>query len=187
MSFRDARFNIYLVCLTAALAMTWAGCTSPEARRRDRVHYTELWLYEGMPQTFIDTNKSMAIAVANIPLLVKKSPFLTEEHLDEAEVIDSPGGGYAMQLRFDDHGRYQLDAFTGSHRRQHLVIFARYGLRKEKDEVPLKEAWLAAPLITRQVNDGILTFTPNATKVELYSILDGLRNAIEVNQKPWVF
>jgi hypothetical protein len=187
MSARAAPFNIYLVGLIAALTLSWVGCVSPETRRRDKVHYTELWLYEGMPETFIDTNKTLAVMVAGIPLLVKKTPFLTEEDLEEAEVIDSAGGGYAMRLRFNDHGRYQLDAFTGSHRGRHLIIFARYGLRKKKDEVPLKEAWLAAPLITRQVNDGILTFTPNARKEELYSILDGLRNAIEVNHQPWVF
>jgi hypothetical protein len=188
MNLREAPFNLYLVGLTAALTVIWVGCsTSPETRRRDKVHYTELWLYESAPDTFIDTNKTMAITVANIPFLVRKTPFLTEASLEDAQVVDSPGGGYALQLRFDDHGRFELDNFTASHRWQHLVIFARYGVRKEQDEVPLKEAWLAAPLITRQINDGVLTFTPSARREELYSILDGLRNAIEVNQAPWVF
>lgn len=187
MNFRAVPFNIYLAGLATVVAALCAGCTSPETRRREKVHYTELWLYEGLPGTLIDTNKMMAVTVANIPIVVRKTPFLTEEDLEEAKVIDSPGGGYAMQLRFNDHGRFELDTFTGTHRGRHLAVFTRYGIRKKQDEIPLKEAWLAAPLITRQVNDGIITFTPSVGKEELYSILDGLMNAIEVNHKPWVF
>ena len=132
----------------ALVVAVLVGCTSPETRRRNRVHYTELWIYEGVPAAVIDTNRMMAVTVANVPIVVKKTPLLTETDLEEADIIDSPGGGYAMRLRFNDHGRYELIAFTGSHRGQHLAFFVRYGVRKKQNKVPLKEAWLAAPLIT---------------------------------------
>jgi hypothetical protein len=184
---RTAITHLSWIALAATVLAVWTGCTSPENRNKNRAHYTELWLYEGLPGTNIDTNKAMAVMVANVPLVVRKSPFLTEEHLEEADIVDSPGGGFSMQLRFDDHGRYELDAFTGRHRGRNLVIFARYGVRKTEDKIPLKEAWLGAPLINRQINDGVIIFTPSGNKEELYSILDGLRNAIKVQHKPWVF
>lgn len=171
----------------AAVALTVAaGCKSPEQRNRNKVHYTELFFHGGAPGGLADTNRVMVVNVAGYPVAIQKQAFLTEVDLEDAEVVDSPGGGYALRLSYNDHGRLVLDTYAAANRGKQIAIFARYGVRKDK-EVPLTEVWLAAPLMTRQIPDGIITFTPTVDKEELYRILDGLRNAIEVNHKPWVF
>jgi hypothetical protein len=183
---RATRFNWYLLCLLAPAIGIGVGCRSTEDRRKDRVLYTELWLHTVAQTASPDTNRLMTVEIAGMRLPVQSRPFLTEEHLVEAKVIDSPGGGYGLQLKFDDHGRLLLEAYSTANRGRHLAVFVRYGVRKDK-EVPIEERWLAAPLISRPLVEGILTFTPAVPKVELYQIVDGLRNAAELAAKPWVF
>jgi hypothetical protein len=184
---RPICFNRYLWCLLALAVGVAVGCTSLEDRRKNRVHYTELWLHAVGPQASPDTNRMMIIEVAGMRMPVHRRPFLTEEHLVDATVIDSPGGGYALQLRFDDHGRLLLESHSTANRGNHVAVFARYGIRKDQKKTPLEERWLAAPLITRPLVEGVIVFTPSVSKVELYQIVDGLQKAAELAAKPWVF
>jgi len=184
---RATRFNWYLLCLLALAIGLGVGCRSIEDRRKDRVLYTELWLHTVAPAASPDTNRLMTVEIAGMRLPVQTRPFLTEEHLVDATVLDSPGGGYGLQLKFDDHGRLLLESYSTANRGRHLAVFVRYGVRKDKKETPLEERWLAAPLITRPLVEGVLTFTPDVPKVELYQIVDGLQKAAELAAKPWVF
>ena len=47
--------------------------------------------------------------------------------------------------------------------------------------------WLAAPLITKRISDGVFIFTPDASKEETERIVNGLKNVIKQLQKPYVF
>jgi hypothetical protein len=184
---RATHFNWYLLCLVMLALTLGTGCTSIEDRRKNRAFYTELWFHRVPPQNTPETNRVMIIELAGMRMPVERRPWLTEENLVDASVIDSPGGGYGLELRFDDHGRLLLESFSSANRGQHVAIFVRYGVRKDQKEVPLEERWLAAPLISRPIVEGIVTFTPNVPKPELYRIVDGLQKAAELNAKPWVF
>jgi preprotein translocase subunit SecD len=187
MSSGRGRINPYLWAALLLAAGVALGCRSIEDRRRDRILYTTLWFHEDAPLVTPDTNRVMVAEIAGVKLPVNTRPFLTEEALEEATLVDSPGGGYSLRLKFNDHGRLVIDTFTASHRGRQVGIYVRYGVRNKQPKVPLKERWLAAPRINRQINDGVIVFTPHATRVELQEILEGLRNAAVEAQRPWVF
>jgi preprotein translocase subunit SecD len=183
---RPTGFNLYLFAVAALALAVVTGCRSIEDRRRDRIHYTALLLHADAPEASPDTNHVMVVNIAGAKVPVQTRPFLTEADLDEATVVDSPGGGYSLRLKFNDHGRLVVDTFTAAHRGRQVGIFVRYGVRKNK-KVPLKEKWLAAPRVNRHIHDGVVLFTPNATREELDEIVRGLQNAAAEGRKPWVF
>jgi hypothetical protein len=183
---RRTASNIYLA-FTAFLLLSFVlGCRSIEERRRDRILYTELSFHEQAPLSSPDTNKVLMAEVAGMKFPMRATPFLSEASLVEAAIIDSPGGGYSLRLKFNDHGRLVVDSFTASNRGRRVGVHVRYGVRKET-EVPLKQKWLAAPRISRNLIDGVIVFTPDTTREELDVIVQGLVNAAEENQRPWVF
>ena len=46
--------------------------------------------------------------------------------------------------------------------------------------------WLAAPVIREPIKDGLLTFTPDATREECERIVEGLNNVARELDKPFV-
>src|SRR5262245_60416851 len=104
-----------------------------------------------------------------ITINVEKSPILTEAWVKEAKVVDVMDG-FALRVEFDDHGTLVLEACTAENRGRRFAIVAQFG-------ESLKETrWLAAPLISHRIADGVLTFTPDATREEAEQIVLGLNN-----------
>jgi len=62
-------------------------------------------------------------------------------------------------------------------RGQRFAIFCQFG-------PDLKESrWLAAPIVARRITDGVLVFTPDATRAEAEEIVLGLNNIARVVKK----
>lgn len=102
-----------------------------------------------------------------LPLMitVDRTPVLEEEHVERAEVIDVMGG-YALRIKLNERGTLRLDVTTTSYRGQRLAIFSNFG----------QDRWLGAPMITQRIRDGVLTFTPDATREEAVRMANGLNN-----------
>src|SRR5262245_25020556 len=96
---------------------------------------------------------------------VKKEFFINEGDVQEAAVVEAMGG-YALMIQFDKHGTLVLDTVTSSSKGSRIAIFSQFG----------SERWLAAPRIMRRIADGILTFTPDASREEAERIARGLNN-----------
>ena len=47
--------------------------------------------------------------------------------------------------------------------------------------------WLAAPMITRQIQDGIFVFTPDASREEAERIVRGVNNVVAKLNKKFTF
>jgi len=108
---------------------------------------------------------------------VNKEFFLNEGDVVEALVVEAMGG-FALSVHFDPHGKLLLDTVTTSNKGRRIAIFSRFG------EVG-KARWLAAPLIRQRITDGVLTFTPDATREEAERIALGLNQvAKELKKKP---
>ena len=107
---------------------------------------------------------------------VEKEPFLTEGDVAEASVIDAVGG-FALRIRFDRAGTTLLDEYTTGHRGSKFAVFSQFG----EDLVQVR--WLAAPLITHRITDGVFTFTPDATREECETIALGLNNVAKKVQR----
>lgn len=175
-------FNIYL--LGAVLA---GGCDSNHLSMRKE--YSTLRVYlEGR------AGESSLVQVTRdkIPMYVEAEPFLTEEDLSKARLVDNPDGTYDIQVLFNDHGGVVLDMKTTSNRGRHLIIFSHFPPKGWKEPQggsassganplpgqPRISGWLSAPLIRNGLSNGSLLFTPDASHEEAERIVRGLNNMV---------
>jgi preprotein translocase subunit SecD len=168
MKIRVRRFNLYLVAALALIAVV--GCQSNSAEKKSKKLLATLRLHiEG---TRGSTKATEAVPIYRLkPIMVnaEKLAFIDEGHVASAKVIDVMGG-YALQIQFDHRGTTLLEEYTTVNRPRRIAVFSQFGKG-------LKEhRWLAAPVATRRISDGVLTFTPDATREEAEEIAAGLNN-----------
>ena len=71
---------------------------------------------------------------------VSKDPILTEADLISARMLETPRGGFSLELRFEQTASWRLEQFTAINPGKHLAVFGHWG------EKPEDSHWLAAPL-----------------------------------------
>jgi hypothetical protein len=168
MSIRPLAFNLYLlVAITFCL-----GCqTTEEKKHKKQLSTLRLHLEtrsDGTPRT-----GAVPIGRQNpFYLNVEHSFFLDETEVERADVIEGIGG-FSIQVQFTRHGAFVLDQVTSSNPKKRIGIFTVF------DE----SRWLAAPTITHRIANGVLTFTPDATREETERIVRGLNNVAELTRK----
>ncbi|HEV8542922.1 MAG TPA: hypothetical protein VGR78_11065 [Verrucomicrobiae bacterium] len=109
---------------------------------------------------------------------VEREPALDEGFIKDAQVVDvDDHGGFGIKVTFDDSGRRRLEDVTVANKGKHLAIMAEW----------TETRWLAAPLITKNIANGIFIFTPDATREECETIVRGVKHAIKEFQEPYVF
>lgn len=162
------RFNIILVILFAAAL----GCKTSEEKSKDKTKQASSIRFHVQTNPN-DTGRTVQVSVfRSQPLLVTidRNAALDEGYLEKAEVVDADDhGGTAIKLTFNAAGARRLDALTIEHRGKHVAIHAGW----------TDSRWLAAPLITKRINDGIFIFTPDASREEAERIVNGLQNVIK--------
>ncbi|MBU6402682.1 MAG: hypothetical protein KGS61_20365 [Verrucomicrobia bacterium] len=175
MNFRWATFNLYLLLVLLGLG----GCASKPDKAKDTTkkhkhEATTLLLHmeidaEGSGQTWT------VPIVRDSPVMVTidKTPFIDGAAVDEAWVIDQPGGGFAIKIHFNQRGTWLLENMTASYPHHRIAIFSQFGDAR----------WLAAPMIDRRISNGILVFTPDATREEAERIVRGLNNVAKELKK----
>src|SRR5204862_6181124 len=102
MSIGRNRFNIYLLLLMAAVAVSCTTPKPPEQTHEDKLAAT-LRVHVEVPKgggTF--NSEATVFRQMPITLTVSRNPILTEGDIKEARVIDSHGG-YLLQVQFDEH------------------------------------------------------------------------------------
>lgn len=119
------------------------------------------------------TSETVSVLRADpVQVTIDREAILTEANLVAAKVIDTPDAP-AIELRFDENGTFILEQYSAANPGGHFVIFGQWG----KD---LKNArWLAAPLITGRINNGILSFTPDMTRDEANEFVQGLNKVAQ--------
>ena len=105
------------------------------------------------------------------PVLVTitQEPILTEANLVAAKIIDAPGG-FAIAVQFDETGTWILEQYSAANPGRHFAIFGQWG------EKLADGRWLAAPLITHRIANGVLAFTPDMSRQEADQLVLGLSN-----------
>jgi hypothetical protein len=169
MKARTGAFNIYLCGGVAALLC--AGCaTGPiHESREDKPdkQLTALRLHvEAIPDPLKRTVEVPVFRARPLLVTVDKNPFITENNVLNAEVVDDEAG-FSLRIEFERQGRWLLEGYTAQHQNRRLAIFAQFGPN---------ERWLAAPVIRQVISDGKLTFVPDATRDEALRIVRGLKN-----------
>ena len=173
MMIRPGRFNTYLLLAAAVLCIV--GCETPESKQKKEISNLRIHL-----QVNADGTKSYELVsvfrASPVMINIGKSPLLTELHLSSAKLLDVMGG-YSIQLQFNRAGIWLLEQYTTANKGRHLAIFSQFG------ETAAESRWLAAPLIQQRIADGVLTFTPDASREEADRIVRGLNNLVEQNKK----
>jgi len=164
------RFNTYLA---VSLALTFiCGCDTEKSKQKKIVATLRLH-QELRPDPMGKTEEATIFREHPIKMTIAREPFLTEAHVKEAKVIDSLGG-FAVSIQFDRQGTWLLEQFTAATRGKHVLIFSQFiGPKEEKLN---KGRWLAAPKIQNHIADGLIIFTPDATREEAERIALGLSN-----------
>ncbi len=170
MKIRWDRFNLYLL-LGLALALI-CGCQTPEGKRK-KVASTFHLHQETNPDPMGRTEQVPIYRQQPVMFTVEKTPFLTEADVKAAKVIDVLGG-FALSIQFDRRGSLLLEQYTTANRGRHIAIFSQFDNPHEQN---LNQGrWLAAPKIQNHITDGLLVFTPDATREEAEQIALGLNN-----------
>lgn len=172
------RFNLFLAM--AVLLASLCGCSyfkkSDEPTGALRIH---IEVAADNAAGSMSAGQTVSVFRSDpVSVTIDKDPILTEANLVAAKVISTPDAP-AIEMRFDENGTWILEQYSASNPGRHFVIYGQWG-KKLKDG-----RWLAAPIITRRINDGILSFTPDMSRDEANQFVLGLNNvAKEFQTKP---
>lgn len=162
MDFAQGRFNTYLLALLVT-AFT-CGCQT----NQKKVEQTDLRVHTEARDNSSFTRKVSVLRATPVDVVVDQSPILTQEQIVEAKVVEALGG-FAIQLKFDSRGQWLLDHHSSLNIGRRFAIFVAYGDKKAQTR------WLAAPIISGRITDGMLIFTPDATREEAEAMLPGIK------------
>ena len=173
MIFRWCPFNIYLG-VTLILALT-GGCRSTPEKKALSV----IRLHLEMNRDAADRSFQVPIYREKpVQVNVEKAPFISEGLVKEARVIDNVGG-FAIRVEFERRGSWLLEQYTASNQGKRIAIYGEFfDPPGSKTNVT---RWLAAPVITRRIGDGVLIFTPDASRDEAILLVLGLNNIAKKN------
>jgi preprotein translocase subunit SecD len=169
-----ARINIIL----ALLFLPLLGCKTPEEKAKAKqATFLRLFLEtnrDGTPHNY----DIQVYRKSPITMTVERDAVLDEDFMQSADLVDVDAlGGFAIKIVFTPEGARRLDTLTISNKGKHLAVQARW----------TETRWLAAPLITKRISNGVFIFTPDATREEAERIVGGLKNVIKKLQAPYVF
>ncbi|MGA2866686.1 MAG: hypothetical protein ABSF95_19600 [Verrucomicrobiota bacterium] len=169
------RFNVYwLLALPLTLI---CACRSAESKSNKALSTLRLFL-EVNPD---GTGRNRPVPIyRDKPFMVnvETEPFLTEANVSEARVIEAVGG-FAMRIRLDRRGSWLFEQYTVANRGKRYAIFSQF--HSPLDPKSNQARWLGAPVISARVSDGVLVFTPDASREEASQIVRGLNHVARKN------
>ena len=165
------RFNIYL--LAALAALLFCGCQT-HSKKNIR---TALRVHTEAKENTTFSKKITVIENPRIEMRVDDSPIVTEAMVTEAKVVEAMGG-FALMIKFDSGGKWLLDQHSSLNLGRHFAIYVDFGGKEGKAR------WIAAPIISNRISDGMLLFTPDVTREEADQIAAGLNPPPDKKAKP---
>lgn len=174
MMIRVLRFNTYLLLVLAMIA--GAGCKSGRTKDPDKYSKKDeasLRVYLEVNADGTENNGLITVGRSNpFELNVEKHPFLTEFQIEKAAVVDSIGG-YSISVQFNKQGTFLLEQYTAAYKGRHMAVAAEFGRMR----------WIAAPVITQRLGEGLFVFTPDTTREEAERIVSGLNRVATLVKK----
>lgn len=164
MNFYALRFNLYL--LLAALAL---GCQTDKSDKADK-QVASLRIYMENRAQVAGSGETVSV-LRSSPVLVTigSDPVLTEKNIEAAAVLETPGG-CSIEVKLDQTGTWILEQYTSANPGRHFAIFSQWS------DKPADSRWLAAPIISHRVANGLYAFSPDASCDECKKIVTGLNN-----------
>jgi hypothetical protein len=156
------------------VAITACGCQTAKDKKDKELATFRFYLQAG-PE---DSDSSMEVPIYRaqpVQVRVQKDPALTEAQVASARVVDVLGG-FDLLIQLDRQGTWLLQQYSATYSGKHYVVFSQFG------EKAKEKRWLAAPRFNRLLSDGILQFTPDASREEAEEIAKGLNNLAKKNE-----
>ncbi len=168
------QFNIYLT-LAATLALL-CGCETNKPH--GPVGALRIHIETSADSASPGTSQTVSVLRADpVQVTIAPEPILTEANLVAAKIIEAQGG-FAIEFRFDETGTWILEQYSATNTGRHFVIFGQWGDKLANGR------WLAAPLITHRIANGVLAFTPDMSRLEADQLVLGLNNvAAQIHKK----
>ncbi len=122
----------------------------------------------------LSTGRIKVLRSSPMNMVVQREQFLDERDVQQARLISTTDGGFMIAIQMNTHGQLMLQLETTANRGKRIAVSATW----------TEARWLAAPQITRTIEDGIYMFTPDCSREEADRIIRGLNNvAIEVKNQ----
>jgi len=179
MRIRVGPFNTNLGIALALVAggLLAGGCASHKSKEKSEKYskhdQASLRLHLEVNADGSEDNGPVAIGrERSFTLNVQKKAFLTEFEVERATVVESMGG-FSISIRYSKEGGWILEQYTTANKGKHMAIAAEFGQMR----------WLAAPMITQRIGDGLLVFTPDASRAEAERIVSGVNRVAELVRK----
>ena len=134
-------------------------------------------------ETTDDGNGPKAEVIRSRPQLIpiQKMPFFDERDVASADLIETPDGGFIVQIEGTEHGRNALEMATVSANGRRVAIYGQWMTDSETPEI----RWIAAPMIRGTVRNGTLRFSVDCDRTEAQMLVDGLNNvAVKLKNRP---
>jgi hypothetical protein len=135
------KFNIYLAA-TALLCA--AGCgTYNKTKDFAKKEQSTIRLYLEGNRGDVGGTGTVQVTRSRYPYTIERAPFLKEDDLVSAEMINEPGpdGGFYIELRYNEHGALMLDMLTTANKGRHIIVFTQFppvGYKAPKQPRPKK-------------------------------------------------
>lgn len=179
MKFWLKAFNLYLLGVAVCLL---SGCATDADAKKDKQPVVMRFHAQVPPGQLSGQNGFEKFAEVSIfraspvILTVQKQPVLDETQIDDVEMVDELGT-YSIRVHFNRQGTWLLENITTANRNSRLAVFTAFP----------EQRWLAAPYLDHTIRDGVLVFTPDASREETEKIVLGLKKTIEKLKKDNAF
>lgn len=174
MRFGNCRFNLYFAILLAS-ALGLCGCKTAGSKEPT----TTLRINTEAKDDSSFTRTIKVYKDESLKMRVHEVPLVSHVDLEDAQVVEVLGG-FAIRLQFNSMGRWQIDHYTSINIGRHFAIYVLYGKK------PAVSRWIAAPIISDRISDGVILFTPDATREEAELIVKGLPHKETSKPKPGI-
>lgn len=173
-------FNIYLLSLAMAVLAGCAGggagksTTKPGKKASTKEASTIRFHYVMNPDGTPRCQPISVYRASPMTFYVDSTPFLWEAYVTRASVTTN-FGTYGLRLEFERQGAIALQTFTAHFKSRRIAIRSDFG----------ESRWLAAPIVTEIITNGVYEFTPDASHDEMERIARGL-NTLAAKSGTWL-
>jgi preprotein translocase subunit SecD len=159
---------VWLVVLGAASA----GCNTTAVSSKDfespdyKRQLSTIRVYlEAGPTAGASAQEAPIFRASPTIVKVERMELFSEANVKDASVVDVDTG-FVIRLELNQRGQWVIENATASNIGKRLAVVCDFG----------ETRWLAAPVISRRISDGVFMFTPDATREEAERIARGLNN-----------
>ena len=168
MVIRLVQFNLKLLLVAGLLGLI--GCRTPEKKAESQKATLRLHV-ETNPYPPDQSEKVKVLRGLPMTINIEKAPFLNESHIAAAQVLETGDDSFLIMVKFNQRGQWLLEQYTASNLKRRLAIRSQFRVSTN-----VYDRWIAAPVITKPIHDGVISFTPDADRTEAKAMVQGWNN-----------